>query len=251
MGKHRRVMFFRHTRLRTLVIAAAASTSFALGAASTASATTEPPTDTASAIGQRAAPPADGSAPADAAAFCEAAVAVEAAFGSEGEPAIGQAVEALFAATPEEIAPAVSELIALAECGNTDRPEFDERVSAVVDYMKANCGFTELTVALQRVRLRRAPRRGAGGPHDPDCGGDRRGGPRDLRASGQRRRHADRRGASSLPEDEFFTMVTLRRGRLADPSRPRRCLTPLDLTPGRYVASASSRRAPRRNSSSR
>jgi hypothetical protein len=141
LGKHRDVIHNRH-HLRTVVVAAAA-TSFAFGAASAASATTEPPTDSAP-VGTEA-PPAGGSAPSDVSAFCEAELAAEAAFFSGDPAAIGPAAEALVAAAPEEIAPTVQEVLATAE--NTDSPEFAEAYSALIDYLRANCGFGELDVA--------------------------------------------------------------------------------------------------------
>ena len=78
-------------------------------------------------------------------AFCEAELAVEAAVQSEDSAAAGAAFEALVAASPEEIKPAVEEVIANAESGPGDQA-FDEPYGEMIQYMKDNCGFNEIEV---------------------------------------------------------------------------------------------------------
>ena len=95
-------------------------------------------------------------------AFCEAEVAAEAAFFSGDPEAIGPAAEALVAAAPEDIAPTVQEVLATAE--NPDSPEFAEAYSALIDYVKANCGFGELAVAAQDYSFGGIPEEVPAGP---------------------------------------------------------------------------------------
>ena len=220
--------------LPKLLVVAAAATSLAIGAASAASATTEPPTDTAS-TGTEAAPPSGGSAPADAAAFCEAELAVEAAFGSEDEAAIGPAVEALVAATPEEIAPTVQEVLALASAQNTDGPEFAEAYSALVDYMKANCGFTELNVALSDYAFGGIPAEvpAGGAILTAENIGEEVHEIFVLRVNDDVTLSAEE--IAALPEEELFSMVTFVGG--VSPFPPgETSAAPLNLTPGRHIA---------------
>ncbi len=76
------------------------------------------------------------------AAFCDAAVAAVAAAESEDPEVMMPAFEALVAASPEDILPAVEDVIATdAEPGD---PEFDEPWTAMIEYVRANCGFAEL-----------------------------------------------------------------------------------------------------------
>jgi hypothetical protein len=145
--------------LPMLLVVAAATTSLGVGV-SVASATTEPPTDTASTGSE--APPEGGSAPGDASAFCESELAAEQAFFSGDPEAIGPAAEALVAAAPEDIAPTVQEVLATAE--NPDSPEFAEAYSALIDYVKANCGFGELAVAAQDYSFGGIPEEVPAGP---------------------------------------------------------------------------------------
>jgi hypothetical protein len=219
-------------KLRTFVVAAAATTTLALGAAGAVSATTEPPADTATTGSE--APPAGGSAPGDAAAFCEAELAVEAAFGS-GDPAmIGPAVEALIAAAPEELASTVEALIANAEAGPGD-PAFDEPYGQVVDYMKANCGFNELDVALSEYAF-------GGIPEDVPAGGTILTAANTgeevheiviVRVNDDVTLSAEE--LASLPEEEAFSMVTVVGGIF--PVLPGETKSaPFNLTAGRHIA---------------
>jgi hypothetical protein len=225
-------MHIRQTHLRTLVFAAAATT-FAVGAAGAVSATTEPPPDTAS-TGTEAAPPADGSAATDVSAFCEAEVAVETAFGTEDEAAIGPAVENLMATAPEDIRPTVEQVLASAEAGPAD-PAFVEAYTALVEYLRANCGFAELNVAASEYAFGGIPEEVPAGPtivtientgeevHEivffriND----------DVELSGEE--------LLALPQEEAETMTTFAGGAFG--VFPGGTLnTVIDFTPGRYVA---------------
>jgi hypothetical protein len=146
--------------LPKLLLVGVASATLAIGASAAVSATTEPPTDTAAA--GTAAPPAGGSAAADVSAFCEAEVAAEQAFASEDPAQIGPAVEALTAAAPEDAAPLVEAVLANAE--NDESPEFAEAYDALIEYMRANCGFAELNVALTDYAFGGIPEEVAAGP---------------------------------------------------------------------------------------
>ena len=113
----------------------------------------------------------DGSAEAsspEAEAFCEAEVAVEqastAAVATGDASAVQPAMEALVAASPADLSSAsVEELVANAESGPGD-PAFDEPYAAIIEYMKANCGFAELDVAASDYAFGGIPGNLAAGP---------------------------------------------------------------------------------------
>ncbi|MPY93056.1 MAG: hypothetical protein GEV08_08320 [Acidimicrobiia bacterium] len=93
------------------------------------------------------APGATEGAPAgDVDAFCQAEVAVEGAISAEDDDAIGTAIEALVAAAPDDIAPTVETVIAEFEASGGESPEFEAAYGEMLEYMKANCGFTDLTL---------------------------------------------------------------------------------------------------------
>jgi hypothetical protein len=223
-------MLIRQTHLRTLVVAAAATT-FAVGAAGAVSATTEPPPDTASSGSE--APPAGGSVAADVSAFCEAELAVEAAMTSQDEAAIGPAVEALTAATPEDIAPTVQEVLANAQ--NPESPEFAEAYAALVDYLKANCGFAELNVTLSEYAFGGIPEEVPAGPTilTAEAIGEEVHMIAIVRINDDVTLSLDE--LLALPEEESDAMVTEVGGVFGVfPGTSQS--TVLDLTPGRYVA---------------
>ena len=96
------------------------------------------------------------------AAFCDAAVAAVAAAESEDPEVMMPAFEALVAASPEDILPAVEAVIATdAEPGD---PEFDEPWTAMIDYVRANCGFAEINVALSEYAFGGIPEEVPAGP---------------------------------------------------------------------------------------
>jgi hypothetical protein len=231
VGKHRAVMNIHRHHLMRLVVAAAAATSLAIGAASAAAATTEPPTDTAS-MGTEAAPPGGGSSAADMVAFCEAEVAVEVAAGSEDPSALGPAIEALAAAAPEDARPLVDAVIANAE--NTDSPEFAAAYSALIDYLKANCGFAELDVQAQEYAFVGIPEEVPAGPtvvtfenigeeaHEFAL----------FRINDDVTMTVEE--LLALPQEEAESMLTEVGGTFALPGQTG--YTVIDLTPGRHVA---------------
>ena len=78
----------------------------------------------------------------EAAAFCDAEVAAETALASGDASLVGPAFEAVAAAAPEDIAATVGELLSNEPGG----PEFAAPYAEVLDWMRANCGFAELTL---------------------------------------------------------------------------------------------------------
>ena len=98
----------------------------------------------------------------EAEAFCAAELAAEAAVTFEDEAAIGAAVEALTAAAePVGLTDTVGVLLATVEEGG---PEFDEAYTAVIDYMKANCGYAELDVVASEYHFDGLPSELPAGP---------------------------------------------------------------------------------------
>jgi hypothetical protein len=171
------------TTLPKLLLLGVAAASLAIGVSGAASAstdTTEPtgtePTGTEPAhteaghtMDTTAPPPAslavDGSAEAsspEAEAFCTAELNVEAAFNSGDSDAIGPAMEALTAAAPADIADTVGAVLANVE--NSDSPEFAEAYGAMIDYMKANCGFAEVDVVASEFTFEGVPSEIPAGP---------------------------------------------------------------------------------------
>jgi hypothetical protein len=164
------------SRLCKLLLVGVASATLAIGASTAASAstgTTEPADDTTAhteaehtmdtTVGSLA---VDGSAEAsspEAEAFCMAAVNAIAAFNSEDEAQIGPAAEALIAAAPEEVAPAVGDLMANPEAEPGD-PAFDEPYAAMFDYLRGNCGYAEADVAATEYTYRGLPTELPAGP---------------------------------------------------------------------------------------
>jgi hypothetical protein len=234
------------SRLCKLLLVGVASATVAIGASTAASAstgTTEPADDTTShteaehtmdtTAGSLA---VDGSAEAsspEAEAFCTAAVSAFAAFNSEDEAQIGPAAEALTAAAPEEVAPAVGELMANPEAGPGD-PAFDEPYAAMFDYLRGNCGYAEANVAATEYAFGGLPTELPAGPiiirlenigeqvHELIL----------MRVNDDVTLTLDE--LLALPEEESNTMVTPAGFLFAFPGAA--FDTAVDLTPGRYVA---------------
>lgn len=103
------------------------------------------PTTAAAAPGTTAA--SDGTAGGEASveAFCQAEVEAEMAANLGDPAAAGPAFEALIAAAPEDIRATAEEVVANAEAG-PGSPEFDEPYGELIDYVRANCGFSEMEV---------------------------------------------------------------------------------------------------------
>jgi hypothetical protein len=177
----------------------------------------------------------DGSAEAsspEAEAFCTAEVAAEAAFASEDPAQIGPAVEALTGAAPADAAPLVEAVLANAE--NQESPEFAEAYSALIEYMKANCGFAELGVAASDYAFGGVPTELPAGPiivSIENIG-------QELHVFEVARINDDVTLSTeelfALPEEEVFTMITMVGGAFAAPGSTGH--TVMDLTPGRYIA---------------
>ncbi len=166
------------SKLPKLLLVGVASATLAIGASAAVSAstgTTEPADDTTAhteaehTMDTSAAPPAslavDGSAEAsspEAEAFCGETVAVEAAVNSEDEAAIGSAVEAATAAAPADAAPLLDAVVANFE--DPDSPEFAEAYAALIDYLKANCGYAEVNVTASEYEFEGVPAELPAGP---------------------------------------------------------------------------------------
>ncbi len=237
-----------------LLLVGIASATLAIGASTAVSAstgTTEPADDmtahTEAEHTMESAPAAlavDGSAEAsspEAEAFCTAEVAVEAAVNSEDPAAMGPALEAATAAAgPADAAPLLEAVVANFE--NPDSPEFAEAYGALIDYMKANCGFAELGVVASEYAFGGVPAELPAGPiivSFENIG-------QEIHVFEVARINDDVTLSTdellALPEEEVFTMITLVGGAFAV-CRGRTGNTVMDLTPGRYIAVCPFRRA--------
>jgi hypothetical protein len=106
----------------------------------------------------------DGSAEAsspEAEAFCAAVVAVDAAVNSHDEAAIGSAVEAATAAATADGGPLLEAVLTTSDAGG---PEFAEAYAALIDYMKANCGYAEVNVTASEFQFEGFPSEVPAGP---------------------------------------------------------------------------------------
>ena len=155
-----------------IVVAAASCLTLSMASAASASTDTTEPTDPEAThdMGDdtetSVAPGADGSAEPsspEAAAFCEAELAAEAAANTEDPALMGPAFEAVVAAAPEEISTATADLVAAAESGDFG-PAFEEPYAAVLDYMRANCGYAELNITASEYTFGGLPPDVAAGP---------------------------------------------------------------------------------------
>ena len=146
--------------------------------------------------------------------------------------AIGPAAEALVAAAPEDIAPTVQEVLTTAE--NPDSPEFAEAYSALIDYMKANCGFGELAVAAQDYSFGGVPEEVPAGPTIVTLEniGEEAHEFVVFRVNDDVTMPVEE--ILDLPEEEAQTMLTEVGGTVALPGGTG--YTVFELTPGRHVA---------------
>jgi hypothetical protein len=138
-----------HTR--NLLIAAAAGT-FALGAASSVSASTEPPPD-ASAAPDVPVPTAGEAASPEAAAFCEAYLGVEAAGSSEDPAAIEPAIGAAMEAAPADAAPLLEALVTAFQTSGPEGPEFEAAYGPLLEWLEANCGYAQLNLTASEYAI--------------------------------------------------------------------------------------------------
>ena len=228
-----------------LLLVGIASATLAIGASTAASAstgTTEPAdemtehTEASHTMDTTAGSLAvDGSAEAsspEAEAFCMAEIAVEAAANSDDPAAAGPAVEAATAAAPAEAAPLLEAVIA--NIADPESPEFAEAYGAMLDYMRANCGFAELNLAASEYAFGGFPPELPAGPtivalenigeevHEVVI----------MRINDEVTLSADE--LLALPEEEAMTMTTEQAFAFAFPGTVGQTVT--DFTPGRYVA---------------
>jgi hypothetical protein len=157
---------------RSLVLIGVAAATLSIGASNAVSASTDstepadpvsPHIEAAHAMDTTAATvTVDGSAEPtspEAEAFCVAELAAERAAAAGGDE---EADEALIAAAPDDtIRASVETVLANLEAGG---PEFDEAYTAVIDYMKANCGYAQVSVAASEYAFDGLPAELAPGP---------------------------------------------------------------------------------------
>jgi hypothetical protein len=128
--------------------------------------TTAPPVTTAAAPETTMAPPTTGAS--DPAAFCDAEIALESAVATEDPDAIGPAFETLSASAPADVKDSVDTAIAEAQkfmaSGDDPSPEFNAAYAEVIGFVKANCGFTDLSVKASNYQFNGLPREVAAGP---------------------------------------------------------------------------------------
>jgi hypothetical protein len=130
--------------------------------------------------------------------FCAAELAAEAAVTFEDEAAMGAAVEALTAAAePIGLTDTVGVMLATVKEGG---PEFDEAYTAVIDYIKANCGYAELNVTASQYHFYGLPSELSAGTDDHQPRQRRRTSPRNRHRTDQRRRHPRSRNSPSSPK---------------------------------------------------
>jgi hypothetical protein len=232
------------TNLPKLFLLGVAATSLAIGvygAASASTDTTEPigsePAHTEAGHTMETTPAtlaADGSAEAsspEAEAFCSAEMAVEAAVNSEDPAAIGPAIEALTAAAPADVAPAVETVLATFEEAG---PEFNEAYGALIDWMRANCGFAELNATASEYVFGGVPTDLPAGPIIVSLEniGEELHVIEVVRVNDDVTLTTDE--LLALPEEEALTMITMVGSAFADPGTTGYGV--MDLTPGRYLA---------------
>lgn len=231
--------------LQKLLLVGIASATLAIGASTAVAAstgTTEPADDTTAHTeaghtmdttgGSQA---VDGSAEAsspEAEAFCTAEIALEAATNGDDPAAIGPALEAAVAAAPADALPLLEAVVANIE--DPESPEFAEAYGALLDYMRANCGFAELNLAASEYAFGGFPPELAASPtiialenigeevHEVAI----------MRINDDVTLSVEE--ILALPEEEAMTMTTFTGMAFAFPGTTGQ--TVVDLTPGRYVA---------------
>jgi hypothetical protein len=104
----------------------------------------------------------------DVATFCEAEITAESATSSEDAEAIGPAFAALSAAAPADVKGTVDTVIDEAQkfmaSGDDPSPEFNAAYAELIQFVKGNCGFTDLSVAASNYVFEGLPRNVAAGP---------------------------------------------------------------------------------------
>lgn len=99
----------------------------------------------------------------EAKAFCQAELEAEAAGASGEMAALMPALEALQEAAPAEVAEAVEGVVANAESG-PGSPEFDAPYGEMVEYVKDNCGFNEMSLTASEYAFGGLPSEAPSGP---------------------------------------------------------------------------------------
>ena len=176
----------------------------------------------------------DGSAEAtspEAEAFCGAVVAVESAVNSEDEAAIGSAVEAATAAATADGGPLLEAVLANVQTPNT--PEFAEAYAALIDYMKANCGYAEINATASEFQFEGLPSEVPAGPtiFTLENAGEQVHDIFVMRLNDDDTLSADE--IEALPKDEVMTIGTLVAFAFAFPGAA--SYATADLAPGRHV----------------
>jgi hypothetical protein len=167
-----------------------------------------------------------------AAAFCAAEVAVEAAAAGGDPTAIESANAALLAAAPDdEVRATVEAVLATVDAGG---PEFEQAYTAVLDYMRANCGYAELGIAASEYTLGGFPTELPVGPVIIDLAnvGTEVHEAVILRIDDDVTLTVEE--LTALPREDADTMVTFTGVAFAFPGSTGH--TVIDLTAGRYVA---------------
>lgn len=214
-----------HTR--NLLIAAAAGT-FALGAASTVSASTEPPPD--------ASAPPEGSAPPlpEATDYCSAYLNVEAATSDEDDANDFPAIETAMSFASDEQKALIQAVVDLFTAGDFESPEFAAAYDALLTDAVASCSWATLDVTLSEYAF-------GGLPEELPAGvtvvnalntGEQVHEILVLRINDDVTMTVDE--LLALPEDEAMQHVSFVGVGFAFPGDVGHAF--LDLTPGRYVA---------------
>jgi hypothetical protein len=180
-----------------------------------------------------ATPAVEGSAEptSPAAEFCAAEIDVEKSVGSDDPGAITVALEALVDAAPNEIRASVEALVASLETGGAD---LDAAYAAVIDYVRANCGYAELDVATSEYSFSGLPAEVAAGPTiiDMDNLGEQIHELVILRIDDASTLTGKQ--ILALPEEQLRSTTTYVASAFAFPATTGH--TVADLTPGRYLA---------------
>jgi hypothetical protein len=165
--------------------------------------------------------------------FCQAVLTAERAVATDDDAAIEPAFEAVTAAAPTVVKPAVDTVIAQARAGEDDTPAFRTAYGELIDYVKANCGFGALTVRATEYAFRGLPRTLEAGPTVIDFAN---GGQEWHELSVLRVNDGVAESVAellALPEADAMSKVTTTGATFAGPGETGFAV--IDLEPGRYV----------------
>jgi hypothetical protein len=160
-------------------------------------------------------------------------LAAEAAAASDDPASAGPAFEALVEAAPEELRPTVEEVVANAENGPGD-PAFDEPYGQMIDFVRENCGFSELAVTGTEYSFDGLAAELAAGPTivDFENAGNEVHEVIFLRINDDTTETVEE--ILALPEEEAMEKATFQAIAFAFPGSSGTTVT--DFTPGRYAA---------------